>query len=101
MLTAEEFFLLPEPADGSGLELVRGEVIITPPSGGMHGVSCNKVGRQLGNYAEEHGHGTVTCNDTGFITERSPDSVRGPDVAFWSTERLPVVPVGYIEAAPD
>ena len=31
----------------------------------------------------------------------NPDSVRGPDVAFWSKERLPVVPVGYIPIAPD
>jgi len=32
--------------------------------------------------------GTVTCNDTGFITEREPDSVRGPDISYWTKERL-------------
>jgi hypothetical protein len=31
---------------------------------------------------------------TGFITERGPDSVRGPDIAYWSKERLTEVPVG-------
>jgi Uma2 family endonuclease len=101
LLTAEEFFLLPDPEDGSQQELVRGEIITMPPPGGMHGVSCNKAGRWIGNFVEDNDRGHVTSNDTGFITERDPDSVRGPDIAFWAKERLPVVPVGYIEIAPD
>ncbi len=101
LLTAEEFFLLPSPPDGSQQELVRGEVITMPPPGGMHGVCCNKAGRRIGNFVEDHQLGTVTSSDTGFITERSPDSVRGPDIAYWSKERLREVPVGYFEVAPD
>src|SRR5438270_6910604 len=101
LLTAEEFFLLPGPEDGSQQELVRGEVITMPPAGGLHGVSCNKAGRRIGNFVEDNDRGTVTSNDTGFFTERDPDSVRGPDIAYWSKERLPVVPVGYIEISPD
>jgi len=101
LLTAEEFFLLPNPDDGSQQELVRGEVITMPPPGGMHGVCCLKAGRRIGNYVEERELGTVTSNDTGFITERGPDSVRGPDIAYWSKDRLPVVPVGYIEVPPN
>ena len=101
LLTAEEFFLLPEPEDGSQQELVRGEIITMPPPGGMHGVSCNKAGRRIGNFVEDNDRGTVTSNDTGFITERGPDSVRGPDIAYWSKERLTEVPVGYIEIPPD
>jgi Uma2 family endonuclease len=101
LLTAEEFMLLPDPGDGSQQELIRGEVITMTPAGGLHGISCNKAGRRIGNYVEEHGLGSVTSNDTGFVTERAPDSVRGPDVAYWSKEKLPVVPTGYIEVAPD
>lgn len=101
LLTAEEFLLLPNPADGSQQELVRGEIITMPPPGGMHGVSCLKAGRRIGNFVEDNALGTVTSNDTGFITERDPDSVRGSDVAYWSKEKLPVVPVGYIEVPPD
>lgn len=101
LLTAEEFYQLPSPQDGSQQELVRGEIITMPPPGGMHGVCCNKAGRRLGNFVEDNDLGSVTSNDTGFVTERGPDSVRGPDIAFWSKERLPVVPVGYIEVAPD
>jgi Uma2 family endonuclease len=101
LLTAEEFFRLPDPGDGSQQELVRGEIITMPPPGGMHGVCCSKADRRIGNFVEEHSLGTVTCNDAGFITERGPDSVRGPDIAYWSKEKLPVIPVGYIEVAPD
>ncbi len=43
----------------------------------------------------------MCVNDTGFITERDPDTVRGPDLAFWRRERLPEVPEGYAEVAPD
>ena len=100
-ITAEEFFRMPNPPDGSQQELVRGVIITMPPPGGMHGVSCSKTNRRVGNFVDDRDLGTVTSNDTGFITERSPDSVRGPDIAYWSRERLPEVPAGYIEIAPD
>jgi|SRR5579872_4378859 len=79
LLTAEEFFQLPDPQDGSQQELVRGEIISMPPPGGMHGVTCSKVVRKIGAFVDAAAGGTVACNDTGFITERGPDSVRGPD----------------------
>lgn len=101
LLSAEEFFLLPDPEDGSRQELVRGEIITMPPAGGLHGVTCSKVDRKLGAFIDAGPGGTLTCNDTGFIIERHPDTVRGPDVAYWSRERLPAVPLGYIEIPPD
>jgi Uma2 family endonuclease len=101
LLTAEDFYLLPDPADGSQQELVRGEIFTMTPPGGMHGGACSKADRRIGNFVEEHGLGHVTCNDTGVITERGPDTVRGPDVAFWSKERLPSLPTGYIQVPPD
>lgn len=101
LITAEEFFLMPDPEDGSQQELVRGEIITMPPPGALHGVCCSKANRRVGNFVDDHDLGTFTCNDSGFITERGPDSVRGPDVAFWSKERVREVPVGYFELAPD
>lgn len=101
LITAEEFLLMPDAADGTKQELVRGEIVTMPPPDGLHGVCCVKVVRRVGNYVDEHGLGTVACNDTGIITERGPDSVRGPDVSYWSRERLTEIPVGYVEAAPD
>jgi Uma2 family endonuclease len=100
-MTAEEFFLLSDPADGSRQELVRGEVITMPSPGGLHGVTCSKVDRKIGAFIDAGPGGTLACTDTGFITQRQPDSVRGPDIAYWSRERLGEVPVGYIETPPD
>jgi Uma2 family endonuclease len=51
------------------------------------------VGRILGNFAEEHDLGHVLNNDSGIITERDPDSMRGPDVAFYSYKLIPKGPV--------
>jgi Uma2 family endonuclease len=37
------------------------------------------------------------------VTDRDPDTVRGSDVSYWSTERLPLdqEPEGYPDVAPD
>jgi Uma2 family endonuclease len=101
LITAEEFFQMPEPADGSRQELVRGVIVTMPPPGGLHGACCSRINRRVGNYVDDQQLGTVCCNDTGFVSERDPDTVRGPDVSFWSRERLPVVPATYIEIPPD
>jgi Uma2 family endonuclease len=101
LLTAEEFFRLPQPEDGSQQELIQGVVVTMPPPKAPHGVCCSKIDRRLGAFVEANQLGTVCCNDTGFITEREPDTVRGADVAFWTKERLPTLPRDYIEVLPD
>jgi Uma2 family endonuclease len=101
LITAEEFAQMPDPPDGSKQELVRGEIVTMPPPGGIHGVCCSKVDRRLGNFVEANQLGTVCANDTGFVSERDPDTVRAPDISFWSRNRLSEVPVGYIEIPPD
>jgi Uma2 family endonuclease len=101
LITAEEFTKLPEPADGSTQELVRGVVITMPPPKGRHGVCCSKVNRLIGNHVESKRLGHVTSNDAGFILQRNPDTVRGPDTAFWSVQRVAEVPEGYFEVPPD
>ena len=37
----------------------------------------------------------------GFSFKRDPDTLVGPDVSFYSIERLPDRPKGYFEIAPD
>lgn len=59
------------------------------------------VVRELGTFVKAAKLGWVTANDTGVILERGPDTVRGPDVAFWGVERQPTVPEGYFEIPPD
>ena len=101
LITAEEFAQMPEPKDGSRQELVRGVIVTMPPPAARHGYSCSRIDRRLGNHVDEHHLGIVLCNDAGFITERDPDTVRGADISFWSHERLPELPDGYVQIPPD
>jgi Uma2 family endonuclease len=101
LLTAEEFAELPDPEDGSQQELVRGVVVTIPQPKPPHGYTCSQVNRHIGNYCESSGRGFVVSNDTGVITERGPDTVRGPDVAYWSFARQATVPENYFEIGPD
>ena len=59
--------------------------------------------RILDRYVEEHDLGQVLSNDSGVITERDPDTVRGADVAFYSYQRLAKgpIPAGYLPFSPD
>jgi Uma2 family endonuclease len=101
LLTAEEFFLLPQPEDGSQQELVRGEIITMQPPGTLHGATCVRSVLKIGGFIERGPGGTLVCNDSGFITERAPDSVRGPDLSYWTKERMKEIPVGYAKISPD
>src|SRR5947209_14257984 len=89
LLTAEEFAQLPQPEDGSQQELVNGVVLTMPPPSFYHGLCCNRLGRKLGNFVDDARLGFVTSNDSGVILAREPDTVRGPDLAFWSRDRMP------------
>ena len=53
------------------------------------------------NYCEENDYGEVRAGDSGFLLERGPDTVRGPDLAWGSPDRLSEPVAGYAELAPD
>jgi Uma2 family endonuclease len=101
LITAEEFARMPDPPDGSSIELVRGEIVQMPPPKGKHGVCCSQIVWLLKNYVTHAKLGWVTANDAGVLLERDPATVRGPDVAFWSIARQPAIPDGYFEIPPD
>jgi Uma2 family endonuclease len=68
-----------------------------------HGQICSEVVRLLGNHVRGCGLGTITSNDAGIITQRDPDTMRGADVAFYSTGRVGKgrLPDEYLEAVPE
>jgi len=101
VLTAEQFRQL--PANGKPLELIRGRVVEMNLPTPRHGYLCNRVGRILGNFAEERGLGRVMNNHSGVLTEREPDTVRGPDVCYFSYSRLPKGPIPdrYLDVVPE
>ena len=76
LLTAEEFGSRPDP--GYPEELIQGRIVTMPPHTPRHGQICGKADRLLGSFADEHDLGHVLCNDSGVITERDHDTVRGP-----------------------
>lgn len=82
------------------LELVRGEVLEWPTPGRIHGVVCASVSWILGNYVRQHRRG-FACQGAGFIVERNPDTVRGPDVAIYhNVQRFADLPATYDEVPP-
>src|SRR5215470_7172623 len=95
LMTAEELFQLPD--DGCRYELVEGGLIRMPPAGGEHGDVTMNVGFLLKEYVKAHKLGVVSAAETGFVLQRSPDTVRAPDAAFVTKERIPPggVPKGY------
>lgn len=102
LLTAAEFAARPEPADGSKEELVKGVVVTMPPPSFSHGFVQLNVGAILREFARRTKLGRATT-ESGLVTDTGPDTVRGPDVAFWSYDRVPAghVPVVYANVAAD
>jgi Uma2 family endonuclease len=101
VLTAEEFAAMPEL--GRYTELVKGEVIHVPPPSFLHGVVCANVAGELRDFVRPRKLGRITTNDSGVVTDRDPDTVRGADVAYFSYERLPkdVTPRVYPDVPPE
>lgn len=100
-LTAEEYLRLPDT--GRPSELVRGQVIMMNMPGARHGWICSNIAGILRDFVKPHDLGYVLTNDSGVITERNPDSVRGADVAYYSYGRIPKgqLPAGYPKVAPE
>ena len=95
--------LMDEQDDGYRCELIRGEVIKMSPTGGKHGVIAHRIGRLLGNWAEQQGIGLVFAAETGFKLATNPDTVRAADVALVLNERIPAtgIPDSFWDGAPD
>jgi len=101
LISAEEFLTWKGPP-GFKLELVRGEVVKVCRPGFRHGLRQLRIGTILDQFGRSTQHGRAAV-ETGVVTEHDPDTVRGPDVSYWSAERLPLdqEPVGYPAMAPD
>jgi Uma2 family endonuclease len=64
-----------------------------PQPNRRHGQVCAQTVYLLRRFLEDHDFGHVLSNDAALITRRNPDTVRGPDVAFYSYSRLPKGPL--------
>lgn len=101
LITAEELFAL--SANGFRGELVRGELIEEMPPGFRHGKIASLITYLLCAFTIPRELGTTVTGDTGVVLERGPDTVRGPDIAFFLAQTVPLdsdIP-GYAEVVPD
>jgi Uma2 family endonuclease len=104
-LTAEEFFELPEPLNGVKQELVKGVVVEMPAPGFEHGEIQLNIASLIKVYLKSNPSGRVVT-ESGVRTEHDEDegdTVRGPDVSYYSAERLPLGKrvVKYHDLPPD
>jgi Uma2 family endonuclease len=101
-MTAEQYGRLPDL--GYPTELVRGQIKVMNQPYPSHGEICLTIGSLIREFVRKRKLGRVVSNDGGVITERQPDTVRGPDVAFFSYQRIPggrFPKRGYLEVAPE
>ena len=100
LITAEEFARLPNPANGSRQELVKGKILEMPPPQGRHGYLQVEFSAILRQHVKPNKLGWIVT-ESGTLLERDPDTVRGPDVSFYSISRQPEPPDAYFDIAPD
>lgn len=100
LLTADELLRLPD--DHLRHELVDGTLATMSPPGFAHGLYGSRLQFALTSFVREHRLGVVP-QGTGFVLRRDPETVRAPDVAFVSADRIPAgpLPETYFEGAPD
>lgn len=101
LLTVEEFERYHDGTDDR-LELVRGRIVREPPANFRHGQVDSRLAYRIRRWVDEHGLGEVVTN-VGFVLSERPATVRGPDIAFVSRERIPaeVAPTGFARFMPD
>ena len=100
LMTADD--LLRTRVPDKRTELVRGVLVVREPAGSRHGLVTMNLGAELAVYAKQTGAGGVYAAETGFKLASDPDTVRAPDIAFVTRERLPPPSTtGYPALAPD
>ena len=99
--TAEQLLAMPD--DGNRYELAEGMLIMMSPAGSEHGRIAGRIFARLAVHVEQCHLGETYAAETGFRIATSPDTVRAPDAAFVSHERLSTVEPtrGYLPLAPD
>lgn len=98
LMTADDLLRLPRGAHR--YELVKGALHTMSPAGGEHGRIALTIGQLLANHVRPHNLGRVYAAETGFLIERTPDTVKAPDTAFIAADRVQTWPA-YIPIPPD
>jgi Uma2 family endonuclease len=85
-LNARQFLVLGEDPPGVRLELVHGDIFVSPSPSYEHGYTDRKLSQILSNHIEAYDLGELVGDiDTIF----GPDDVRRPDIIFTARARVP------------
>ena len=100
LMTAEQLLTLDLP--NKSTELVRGHLRVREPPSTYHGLVQSRLNVLVGSYVLKNHLGAVFGQDTGFKIASDPDTVRAPDLAFVTRERVDLIERrGYAALAPD
>jgi hypothetical protein len=86
VMTAEHLRQL--SVDGWRDELVRGTLRWMAPAGSDHGAIVMNIPGPLHHYLRTQDQGIVYAAETRFLLSRSQDTVRAPDAAFVTRDRV-------------
>ena len=96
----EEFMSLDLPDNGNYYELVKGAIVEVAHAGDEHGRTLSVISRNLDNYVFQNKLGLVYL-PTSFTINAQAATVRIPDLAFLSKERLQPKVKGAVPVPPD
>ncbi len=84
-------------------ELIAGRLYEMEPTGAEHGVVEGRIYALLTRHVEATSLGTTFVGEVGFQIASDPDTVRAPDVAFVTKERVDAIgiPRGFWPGPPD
>lgn len=80
------------------MELINGEVVVIPPTGGDASLAQTQLVHRLSAWQDAHAGGGLVLSDV-FV--RVGDAYLAPDVAWWSAGREPDIGIGAIGDVPD
>lgn len=101
LVTADELLALPRGQ--LRYELINGELKKMSPAGHRHGRIIIRLTAPLAQHVKQNRLGEVYAAETGFKLKSNPDTVRAPDIAFITKQRVDDVGEtrGYWPGAPD
>lgn len=100
LMTADELLHLNLP--NKRTELIDGVLVVRESAGFTHGEVAARLAAALVSYVYPRNLGRVFGAETGFTLRINPDTVRAPDVAFVSRERMSDQPTaGFGIGGPD
>ncbi len=97
-MTAQQFLQLGEDPPGVRLELVDGEIIVSPSPIPNHSYALLKLARLIDEYVERQQLGQVFSDIDSILDDYN---VRRPDISFYAADRLHLIGEKALEGPAD